>query len=251
MENRTDNDLLYLCLKFAKTEDRAKSVMNGKLYGNDPEYFRNREKETGERGQGDANELVLVQEGFNLAFISDGKPFFKSQNATAKIRYREDDTKTMVSFIGLSLNDLEFHGYENGQEVYKLPFTDEDYEYFSSTFGAHCVVIHGPSLQDMLKKYEETTGIKVTFGKVKYYPKNSMERAERFASLTDDRFFLKDSEFAAQREYRAFFDMNLPENHIVNIGSLRHCSTYLEIKDLKKYKYASDSLTKMHNMDKH
>lgn len=76
MENRTDNDLLYLCLKFVKTEDRAKSVMNGKLYGNTPEYFRNREKETGERGQGDANELVLVQEVFNLALMNDGKPFF-------------------------------------------------------------------------------------------------------------------------------------------------------------------------------
>ena len=234
MENRTDNDLLYLCLKFVKTEDRAKSVMNGKLYGNTPEYFRNREKETGERGQGDANELVLVQEVFNLALMNDGKPFFESPNATVKIRYREDDTKTMVSFIGLSLNDLEFDGYEDGQEVYKLPFTDEDCAYFSSTFGAHCVVIHGPSLQDMLKKYEGSTGIKVTLGKVQYYPKNSVERAARFASPTDDRFFLKDSEFAAQREYRAYFDMNLPENHIVNIGSLEHCSNHLEARDLTK-----------------
>lgn len=233
MENRTDNDL-YLCLKFVKTEDRAKSILNGKLYGNTPKYFRDLEKETGERGQGDANELVLVQDVYNLTMMNDEKPFLEFPNAKAKIRYDEDDTKTMVSFMGLSLDDLKFDSYAEDKQMYKLPFTDKDCEYFSNKFGAYCVVIHGPSLQRTLKKYEGSTRIKVIFKKVKYYAKNSIERVERFASPTYDRFFLKDLEFAAQKEYRAFFDMNLPEDHIVNIGSLGHCSNYLEAKDLTK-----------------
>lgn len=233
MENMADSGL-YLCLKFVKTEDRAKSVMSGKLYGNTPKYFRDLEKETGERGQGDANELVLVQDVYNLAMMNDGKPFLEAPNATVKIRYKEDDTKTMVSFMGVSLSDLKIASYEEDKQMYKLPFTDKDCEYFRSKFGAYCVVIHGPSLQRALKKYEGATGIRAIFGKVQYYADNSIERIERFASPTDDRFFLKDLEFATQKEYRVYFDMNLPEDHIVNIGSLKLCSNYLEAKDLTK-----------------
>ena len=47
-------------LKFCSKEEYANSVLEGDLFSNTPRYFREKEKETGDRGQGDADELILA-----------------------------------------------------------------------------------------------------------------------------------------------------------------------------------------------
>ena len=49
----------FVFLKFCSQEEYAKDVLNGDLFSNTAEWFRNKEIEMGERGQGDKYELIL------------------------------------------------------------------------------------------------------------------------------------------------------------------------------------------------
>ena len=49
----------FFYLKFCGEEKFAQDVCNGDFYGNTAEYFRKKEIESAERGQGDQFELIL------------------------------------------------------------------------------------------------------------------------------------------------------------------------------------------------
>ena len=67
----------------------AEDVCEGKLYANTPVWFRNKEIESGERGQGDKHELMSVIE-FQEAIVSDqetGNILMDGLQGTFEIRY--------------------------------------------------------------------------------------------------------------------------------------------------------------------
>ncbi len=45
-------------LKFTSQLNYAEDILRGELYANTPEFFRLQEEKSGERGQGDKNELI-------------------------------------------------------------------------------------------------------------------------------------------------------------------------------------------------
>ena len=101
----TPRPLFYL--QFCSYEKFAQDVCNGDLYGNTAEFFRKREIETGERGQGDKFELLLSLETQNITVVDNetGKVVFTAPKGAFKVQFKNDDVILIVSFFGIPLGD--------------------------------------------------------------------------------------------------------------------------------------------------
>ena len=107
----------------------AEDVCEGKLYANTPVWFRNKEIESGERGQGDKHELMSVIE-FQEAIVSDqetGNILMDGLQGTFEIRYESDDKIPMVCFVGLALRDLKMICVNENRMEFVFPFSDDEY----------------------------------------------------------------------------------------------------------------------------
>ena len=225
-------------LKFCSEMKHAEDVCEGKLYANTPVWFRNKEIESGERGQGDKHELMSVIE-FQEAIVSDqetGNILMDGLQGTLKIRYESDDKIPMVCFVGLTFRDLKMICVNENRMEFVFPFSDDEYNTMEKKFGKYCVVIDGNEFEQMLSKYWRKYGFDFMFDSVKYCINNSLDRMQAFNEGIKERFFYKDSDLSYQREFRLVVDCEIPDDHYIRIGKVSS-ATILNSEKLKTIKF--------------
>lgn len=219
IENLTSPRPLFY-LKFCSCEKFAQDVCNGDLYGNSAGYFRQREIETGERGQGDQFELLLSIQTKNITAIDNetGNIIFTAPKGVFKVQFKEDDLIPIVSFVGIPLGDMEIIDVDETHADFKFPFTDDEYQTMAERFGEYCVILGAKEIEAKITAYCNHFGYDYIFDKVEYCDQNTIDRMQAFNKSAKERFLYKNSDLDYQREYRLAVGVEMPEDHFIRIG---------------------------------
>lgn len=209
-------------MKFCSTQERAESVINGDFYVNTPEFFRQQEMKTGERGQGDRNELIMelsLERGI-IKNHSTGNVVLSFPKGIARIRYDYDDNFPMVCMVGIPTKDLKPISITDNFVNFGFPFSEEEYLEMEKKFGKYCVLIGARELEEKIRRACARANIDYIFEPVKYVPLNSLEKFKAYQKGDRSRFLFKDEDLDYQREYRLVLGEEFPKDHFFHIGRL-------------------------------
>jgi len=209
-------------LKFCSCEEFAKDVCNGDLYGNTVDYFRNREIESGERGQGDCFELLISLKTENITLVDNetGNVFLTSSEGLLNVQFSQDSVIPIVSFVGIPLSDMKIVDADETHADFIFPFTEEEYKTMKERFGEYCVIIGARELESRIEACCSYCGYDYIFDKVEYCDQNRIDRIQAFNKSAKERFLYKNSDLAYQREYRLALGIEIPEDHFIRIDEL-------------------------------
>ena len=209
-------------LKFCSKEDFAKDVCDGNLYGNTAEWFRNREIETGERGQGDRFELLSLIELENINVINEetGDSVLTAPKGQVKVQFKGDKLIPIVSFVGIPIEDMELLELTETHANFKFPFTDDEYKDMKKKFGEYCVIIGAREIEEKIAAYCDAIGCDYVFDKVEYCDQNRIDRIQAFNKSSKHRFLYKNADLEYQKEYRLALGIEIPDDHYIRIGKL-------------------------------
>ncbi len=210
-------------LKFTSKESYANDILDGKLYANTAKWFRDKELNSGEHGQGDKNELQYSMPLFSIRFTDPetGNFEFEIPQAKGRISFDRDDNIPIVCFVGIPLNEMKILYSTPNDLIFSLPFSEREFSEISKTFGEYCVLIEAKALNEAIEKYCQENSCEYILKKITYCASNYIEKAQAFANGCIDRFFFKDEDYAYQREYRLILSKNIPDDHYIRIGSLK------------------------------
>ncbi len=222
-------------LKFVKEEKFAHDLMQGKLYAHSPEYFRKLEINSGNHGQGDKAELINVIECTDMKFINKvtGNCDFILPEVNLEIQFKSDNNLPIVSFVGLTINDLILESYDRSHATFLFPFTENEFNDMSNKFGPYCVLINGIQFRNSIKKYACDNNLNYIFDKVQYCIQNTIQRMRAFENASIERFLYKNEDFEYQREYRLAIDMQIPHDNFIRIDSCEKFAKSLKSNELK------------------
>lgn len=211
-------------LKFCSCLQFARDALNGDFYGNTALFFRKKEIESGERGQGDQFELINIIKLHNLTMF-DGQTnnvVLTTPEATAKIQFKDDDIIPIISFVGVPLRDMVLIDIGEDYAEFKFPFTDDEYGVMEERFGKYCVVIGGKELDTSIARYCSKVGAEYIFDRIEYCNQNRTDRIQAFQRCTKERFLYKNNDLSYQREFRLAIGIEMPKDHFIRIGKLQH-----------------------------
>ena len=120
----------YFLLKFCQEERFAKDICAGNLFANTPKWFRNKENESGVRGQGDAYELILPMR-FDKVEICNPQTkdiICELGNGSGQFQIKDDDVKPLVSFVGITINEMHPVRVTEDEACFRFPFSEEEFE---------------------------------------------------------------------------------------------------------------------------
>lgn len=214
-------------LKFCSQEKFAQDVCDGMLYSNTAKFFREKEIETGKRGQGDIYELVLAMQTENISVFNQktGSFLFTMPKATAKFQFKDDDLIPIVSFVGIPLRDMILIDANETCATFHFPFTPDEYKHMSDCFGEHCVIIGARELEQRIQNDCSSCGFDYIFDRVEYCCQNRIDRMQAFNTSSKQRFLYKNEDLSYQREYRFAVGIEMPEDHYIRIGKLSNAKT--------------------------
>lgn len=208
-------------LKFTSCEKYAQDIINGKFYSNTVRFFRELEKDTRIRGQGDINEL-LYSIHYAKIQVFDSKTMtmiLESNNASAKVYHQSDDDVPLICFVGIKESDLVLIRNYDDRIEYKLPFTDEEYAEMTTRFGDYCVLINPEALiKRIIELHDEHD---VLFEPINYVVGDDLEKATAHFEGHINRFFFKDKDLEYQREYRLCIYEKMPSDHCFFVSPFR------------------------------
>lgn len=228
-------------LKFCEEKKFADDVVNGKLFSNTPKHFRELELESGKRGQGDQYELIsnINIDKVDLKDVTTGEIVMVATGGSLNIRYEDDDSRPMVSFVGISLKDMILDHANEKEAIFKLPFTEDEYAEMESKFGKYCVLIDARILENNINLYCNRNNCEYIFDSVIYCDQNQLDRIIAFNSCKKERFLYKNCDLSLQREYRLVLAQEMPKDHFINIDKLNN-SIVIEAKKLKDFELSID-----------
>lgn len=226
-------------LKFCSEEKFATDICEGKLYANTPKYFREKEIESGERGQGDQFELISIIEAQSIIMCDKetNEIVMAVPKGTLRFQFRDDDLVPMVSFVGMTLRDMKLVYADEKRADFLFPFTEEEYDSMVEKFGKFCVIVNGRELECHINYYCEENECDYIFDKVEYCEQNRLDRMQAFSKSAKERFLYKNKDLAYQREYRLVIAHKLPIDHFVRIGKLDN-TKILETEDMREFKFS-------------
>lgn len=205
-------------LKFTSCEQFAKDIVSGKLYSNDVKHFRELERQSGIRGQGDLHELIynIPHAQFKAFDPKTNEVIFESTiSSSAKAFHSCDDLVPLICFVGIKESDLIVANDFNDRIEYKLPFTDDELAEMEAKFGKYCVFITPEALIKRLHELNKKFAIR--FEPIKYVVENDIKKATAHFEGKIERFFYKDDDLKYQREYRLCIYDEMPDNHVFNV----------------------------------
>lgn len=224
-------------LKFCSEKKYAEDVCAGKLYANTPKHFREQEIASGERGQGDRFELISVIEaqGVTMCDAETNEVLMVAPKGTLRIQFKDDDVIPMVSFVGMTLRDMNLIYADESHADFLFPFTGDEYDSMVEKFGKYCVMINGKELEQHISNYCNKCGCDFVFDKIEYCEQNRLDRMQAFNKSAKERFLYKNSDLSYQREFRLAIAHEIPEDHFINIGKLTNTKIFSteEIKGIK------------------
>jgi hypothetical protein len=232
-KNVGESPLFYL--KFCSCKKFATDVCNGNLYANTAEYYRRKEIETGERGQGDKFELLSSVKTENIKVFDNetGDLIFTAPTGFLNTKFENDNLIPLVSFVGIPLEDMELIDAKETNADFKFPFTDNEYKKIEESFGEYCVLIGGRELERRISEYSFAIGCDYIFDKIEYCSQNRMDRIEAFDTSSKNRFLYKNSDLEYQREYRLAIGIEIPEDHYIRLNKLNN-TKIVKTSTLKK-----------------
>lgn len=233
--NDKNNGQPYFLLKFCQEERFAKDICAGNLFANTPKWFRDKENESGVRGQGDAYELILPLQFHNMQIRNPEtkEVICELENVRGRFQIKDDDIKPLVSFVGITINDMIPARVTENEASFRFPFTKEEFEHMADEFGPYCVIISEKYLRQKISKYAEFHNVDYIFDAVRYRKSNSSDRIQAYGSEKSERFLYKNDDLKYQREYRLAFAMNMPKDHFIRVGSLGSAASYIEANKLQ------------------
>lgn len=214
-------------LKFCSEEKFAQDVCNGDFYGNTAEYFRKKELESGERGQGDQFELILPikTEKVSMFDYETGNLVAIFEGGNAKFQYKDDDTIPIVSFVGIPIREMKLIEADETQAVFQFPFNIEEYRTMKERFGTYCVVLSAKELEQRIEAICRKNECDYVFDAVEYCCQNRIDRMQSFVEGSKKRFLYKNEDLRYQREYRLAVAIEMPEDHFLHFGKLENAKT--------------------------
>lgn len=225
----------YFLLKFCQEERFAKDICAGNLFANTPKWFRNKENESGVRGQGDAYELILPMR-FDKVEICNPQTkdiICELGNGSGQFQIKNDDVKPLVSFVGITINEMHPVRVTEDEACFRFPFSEEEFEHMSREFGPYCVVVGEKFLRQRISEYAETHHVNYIFDAVHYCESNNIDRMLAFGAAKSNRFLYKNEDLKYQREYRLALDMDLPKDHFIRLGNISAAASYIDSREMR------------------
>lgn len=206
-------------LKFVSCKEHAEEFVSGRFYVNDVKFFRDLEKNTGVRGQGDANELT-----YNIPhakfFAIDPKTnevvFESTVNSSARVFHRSDDFIPLVCFVGIKASELVLVNETEDVYEYKFPFSNDELKKMEAKFGKYCIFISPEALINRLHELNKRFAIK--FEPIAYVDESDLSKAIAHFEGKIERFFFKDKDLSYQKEYRLCIYDDMPANHVFEVS---------------------------------
>ena len=154
---------------------------------------------------------------------------------TLRIQFKDDDVIPMVSFVGLTLRDMDLIYADESHADFIFPFTDEEYSLMVTKFGKYCVMLNGKELEQHISSYCNSCGCDYIFDKIEYCEQNRLDRLQAFHKSAKERFLYKNSDLSYQREFRLAIAHEIPEDHFIDIGNLSNTKIFItdELKGIE------------------
>lgn len=226
-------------LKFCSEEKFATDICEGRLYANTPKYFKDKEFESRERGQGDQFELMSIIEAQSIIMCDKetNEIVMTAPKGTLRFQFKDDDLVPMVSFVGMTLRDMKLVYADEKRADFLFPFTKEEYDSLVEKFGKLCVIVNGRELERHINCYCEENECDYILDRVEYREQNSLDRMQAFSKSAKERFLYKNKDLAYQREYRLVIAHEMPEDHFIKIGKLDNTKILLT-EDIRGFKFS-------------
>ncbi|MDB0440336.1 hypothetical protein C4R89_12415 [Clostridioides difficile] len=225
-----ERPLFYI--KFTREEKWAKDILEGKLFMNKVDYYRQLEVNSGIKGQGDLSELKAKIIPLEIKIESkDTNLVIPLKVKSLEFELDEDKQKPVFCITGLTIDDMIIDSYCENSVKLRFPYKKEEADLLRKEFGEYVVVLNPKQFEENISNTLNNEGIGWIFGKVKYTGENSFERIKAFSNSTPERFLYKDLEFQHQKEYRLVLDENIENNKTLSIGSLCNAGGIQRIDD--------------------
>lgn len=225
---------MFVYLKFTKCETWAKDIIDGKLYMNPIGLYRDIELKSGEKGQGDEQEVKLVSENIQVKLMCDLGEEIPLDTKLVKFHYTDDQYTPTFCMMGLKICDFKVFSYDEEKIILKFPFSIEEIERLKREFGEFIVMIAANEFESAIYNTIEDKKLNGLFKEVIYCDPNFEERQESFFKGSVKRFFYKNENFSYQKEFRLILDEKITEGKFFNVGSLSEFSHMLNIEKLDK-----------------
>jgi hypothetical protein len=234
-----DNVLYYL--KFTNNQQWAQDILDGKLFMNKLQYYRDIEAASGKKGQGDASELQARIFDVNLQFSSHETSFsFPLQAKSISFEFVEDKNTPVFCIMGLTIEDMEIGEVNDDYVELMFPFKTSDINELRNEFGKYVVLLNPTKFEESLGKKLLSDNVAWIYGKVIYCPPNSFERIQAFSEESPRRFLYKDEYFKYQKEFRLALDKEIDKFMILDVGSLADAGKILTVEEFAQLKLTAN-----------
>ncbi|WP_143316875.1 hypothetical protein [Clostridium sp. HBUAS56017] len=236
----SEEDILFLIVKFGEKK-HIEELMNGKLYTRRLKYYRNYEKELGDKSRGDINEGTQILNDVEFSFI-DPKSNLTLFSGNGKARITYDDVDKMPVFCSCCIlkKDLEFIREDEEFNIYELNFEKILGDTFGESYWDTASLIEPNYFFEQIKTCCEKENIAMTGEKVTYYD-NKINLQDLNKSVEKDFkniAFWKDNSYKKQKEHRILFQNRMLENNsdsfVLDVGSLEGHGQMYTKEELKR-----------------
>lgn len=192
---RTINNVEYIMFVKFGSKKNLQSLQQGKIYMKNALYYRKLEEESQQRGQGDANEGTTIM--FDVPIWINGK---RLPNATIMRGSNNIDDVTPL-FCCSCFKRKDFILKEDGNYYIKENLLD--WSSIKEDFGDHALVIPYPQeFVSLVKKYCDAHNYDLRWKEIEYVDYSSENAHLKLYKNDLSHFFIKDSAFSYQKEFR-------------------------------------------------
>lgn len=221
-------------IKFG-SEKNMKSLLDGKVFMHNLQYYINLEKEKGDQITGDEYEGKLPVVNVTLSIRNPDTHEEITQISCGKASFDFGMSKypvycTLMFDHRNMLNDEEPQVPKEGGDPYTIlryGFT-EDQKKEMATFGDSAVFIKNvDEFIHRVRKAAEAKGIQVGYGPVSYYHDNELKHHKQVMEQHGAAPLWKRDRYKNQQEYRIYLDTEIDDSMILEIGDIRDIAELL------------------------
>lgn len=238
---------IILLLKFTDKEEHAKDVLNGNLYMNTAQYYRDLEKLYKIKGLGDKNEVkqIFRFEELNLSThdheLTGNKEILKFKEVKGDFYFEEDSTIPMYCMMGLTIDDFEIYEIDNNIAKLRINLKNINIDRMVKDFGQYVSIINYKGFKKRIIDRCKEDNFYCEYGAINYCEENNLEKINSFIEGSPKRFLYKDLFFEYQKEFRwIILGKDINESNFYNIGNLEGIVTNIMTIDINNVIFPRD-----------
>lgn len=236
-----DKSMLYL--KFTSQKEFADCIINGDLYMNTVQFYRNYEEKQKQRGLGDKYEARQPINFDTLKLTNESKKgdSIDMQNVRGVFEWKSDSIIPMYCMMNITIDELKVDSIMENRVNMKIDLEKIGLDMMSNDFGNYVSIIYPELFREKLLNRAKEDNINLRLDKVTYCEENNEERVEAFFNCSPKRFFYKDLFFEYQKEVRVVIGKDIRQNNnTYRIGDLSEICTNLETVELENARFTID-----------